>query len=127
FERQNTKASETPTSNIPKTQHISNKTSVPQPSSDNNEPQKFKEIPFLANETSNLAEISVPTNPVVSRRDIDAQIALGDCCLDSQDYQGAMKCYLKLANQGHPAGQWRMGYLYEKGLGVSQSHSTAMD
>ncbi|KAG0069793.1 hypothetical protein BGZ89_002114 [Linnemannia elongata] len=127
FERQNTKASETPTSSIPKTQHISSKMSVPQPSSDDNELQTPKEIPLLANETSTLADISVPTNPVVSRKDIDAQIVLGDSCLDSQDYQAAMEHYLKVANQGHPIGQWRVGYLYNEGLGVSQSYSTAMD
>ncbi|KAG0048371.1 hypothetical protein BGZ90_007651, partial [Linnemannia elongata] len=127
FERQNTKAPETPTSNIPKTQHIINITSVPQPSSDDNELQISKEIPPLANDTSTLADISVPTKPVVSWKDFDAQVTLGDSCLDSQDYQAAMENYLKAANQGHPIGQWRVGYLYNEGLGVSQSYSTAMD
>ncbi|KAK3815786.1 MAG: hypothetical protein JOS17DRAFT_820855 [Linnemannia elongata] len=122
-ERQKTAEPETPT---PKAQRNSNKASAAQPLSDNHEPQISKEIPTLVNEASVLSDISLPTKPVVNQNDIDAQVALGDNYMDNQDYQVAMECYFKAANQGHPGGQRRVGAMYHNGDGVTQHYSTAM-
>lgn len=52
---------------IPKAQQNSSKTSIDQPSSDDNEPRLPKEISPLTIEVSALADISLPTKPVVSQ------------------------------------------------------------
>ncbi|KAF9280288.1 hypothetical protein BGZ88_012288 [Linnemannia elongata] len=70
IEQQATAAPSTPTGSVPKAQHNSSKTSVDQPSSDDNEPRLPKEISPLTNEVSALADISLPTKPVVSQSDI---------------------------------------------------------
>lgn len=126
-ERQKTGASEMPMSSMRKTQHSSSKIFVVQPTSDDNEPQVSGEIPPLANETSAFADNSPPTKSVVTQSDIDAQVAFGHKCMLRRDYQAAMECFLKIANQGHTVGLRRVGFLYYAGLGVSQSYSTAMD
>ncbi|KAF9545669.1 hypothetical protein EC957_010652, partial [Mortierella hygrophila] len=125
-ERLMTAAPETPTSSILKAQHNSSKTSIAHPSGDDNDPQMSKETPPLANEVSTLADISVPTKHVASQSDIDAQVVLGGKYIANQDYQAAMKCYLKATKQGHPVGQRRVGSMYDSGEGVTQNYSTAM-
>ncbi|KAF9536835.1 hypothetical protein EC957_009583, partial [Mortierella hygrophila] len=126
-ERLITVTTETLTSSLPKVQHNSSTTSVAQPSSNDNEPQMSKEIPPLANEVSALADISLPTKHVVSQSDIDAQVALGDNYRSKQDYQTAMECYLKAANQGHASAQSNIGVMYDEGKGVPQDFAKAME
>ncbi|KAF9549957.1 hypothetical protein EC957_002017 [Mortierella hygrophila] len=126
-EHQNTASPDTRTSSLPKAQHNSSKTSVPQASSDDNEPQMSKEIPPLANKASALADNSLPTKHVVSQRDIVAQVALGNKYVDNQDYQAAMECYLKAANQGCIEAQFNVGVLYDEGNGVPQDFAKAME
>ncbi|KAF9307089.1 hypothetical protein BGZ91_008472 [Linnemannia elongata] len=119
-------ADQGPTGSIPKAQHNSSKTSVDQPSSEDNEPRLLKEISPLTNKVSALADISLPTKPVVSQSDIDAQVTLGYNYMDSQDYQAAIKCYLKAANQGHPVGQRCFGAMHHSSESVAQNYSIAI-
>ncbi|KAG0064407.1 hypothetical protein BGZ89_009118 [Linnemannia elongata] len=121
-----TAAPSTHMGSIPKAQHNSGKTSIDQPSSDDNEPRLPKEISPLTNEVSALADISLPTKPVASQSDIDAQVTLGYNYMDSQNYQAAIKCYLKAANQGHPVGQRYVGAMHHSSESVTQYYSIAI-
>ncbi|KAF9122006.1 hypothetical protein BG015_005675, partial [Linnemannia schmuckeri] len=60
----------------------------------------------------------------------EAQVALGDMYKDgqgvAQDYQVAMKLYLRAAEQKHPVGLRKVGVLYAHGLGVTQNYTIAM-
>lgn len=37
-----------------------------------------------------------------------------------QDYEEAVKWYRKVAERGDSVAQWKLGYMYEKGKGVTQ-------
>jgi TonB family protein len=53
------------------------------------------------------------------------QVRLGNEYLALQDYDQAIKWFSKAAQQGDPAGQNNLGWLYEKGFGISQDYSEA--
>ena len=46
---------------------------------------------------------------------------------DYIDYQKSFYWYKKVADQGDSFGQYRVGYMYEKGEGVSQSYQKAVE
>jgi TPR repeat protein len=54
------------------------------------------------------------------------QIDEGRRLYDAKDFAGAAKVFQKLAEQGNPKGQYRVGYLYERGEGVRQSYDEAV-
>ncbi|KAK3840979.1 MAG: hypothetical protein J3R72DRAFT_475862 [Linnemannia gamsii] len=62
--------------------------------------------------------------------DVAAQVKLGDMYLEGkvapQNYQSAMKWYLKAADQGSPDAQRKIGTIHCKGLGVSQDYTEGM-
>jgi TPR repeat protein len=63
-----------------------------------------------------------PTPPVTAA---DA-VSKGKAALDRKDYVEAMRWYRQAADQGNTTAQTHVGYLYEKGLGVSQDYAEAL-
>ena len=43
----------------------------------------------------------------------------GVAAYDRSEYSTALQLWLPLAQQGHPAAQFNIGILYEKGLGIA--------
>ena len=50
----------------------------------------------------------------------------GDKFYDTKDYNSAVQCYRKAAEQGYASAQYNLGYCYRKGLGVTQDHTEAV-
>ncbi|KAG0267981.1 hypothetical protein BGZ96_006830, partial [Linnemannia gamsii] len=96
-------------------------------SNDGNEPQPQAAESSAAAVSQDFAQ----TSASAALGDKDAQVALGDMYKDGtgveQDYQAAMKWFLRAADQGDPVGQRKVGVLYEYGYGVTQDYSTAMN
>ena len=57
--------------------------------------------------------------------DAKAQNDLGDKYYNSENYAEAVKWYQKAAEQGDAYAQFKMGYLYYKGFGVTQDYTEA--
>ena len=49
----------------------------------------------------------------------------GRAALRAKNYELALKEFRKAADEGHARAQFRLGYMYEKGLGVGQNDETA--
>ena len=49
----------------------------------------------------------------------------GRAALKAKNYELALKEFRKAADQGHARAQFRLGYMYEKGLGVRQNDEAA--
>ena len=48
----------------------------------------------------------------------------GEDCYSEKDYTGAMKWFMKAAEQGHAAAQKRLGDMYFKGKGVREDYTS---
>ena len=62
--------------------------------------------------------------------DVNAQYAMGKIYKEghevSQDYEEAMKWYMKAAVKGHCPAQCYVGWLYENGFGVPENKKEAL-
>ena len=54
-------------------------------------------------------------------------MATGHNYLKNGQYEEALKCFRKAANQNSPYGYYRVGYMYEKGLGVKKDPEKALE
>ncbi len=51
----------------------------------------------------------------------------GENCFDTQNYTEAFNWWQKAAEQGDAIAQYRVGYCYENGLGVSKNYTQAQE
>lgn len=74
-------------------------------------------IPLLFVLNANLAECADPANLMLK----------GHNALERGQYDEALKWFQKAAAENHPYGLYRVGYMYEKGLGVDKDPAKAVE
>ena len=92
---------------------------------DNYEQEK-RTVVIRENQTSTLQLVlKLPAKPTIEE-DNQSFYSKGQKCEESNDYVNAAGWYRKAALNGHADSQYRLGFLYELGLGVPQSRKVAI-
>ena len=92
---------------------------------DNYEPEK-RTVVIRENQTSTLQLVlKLPAKPTIEE-DNQSFYSKGQKCEESNDYVNAAGWYRKAAQKGHADSQYRLGFLYELGLGVPKNYKEAL-
>ena len=92
---------------------------------DNYEPEK-RTVVIRENQTSTLQLVlKLPAKPTIEE-DNQSFYSKGQKCEESNDYVNAAGWYRKAALNGHADSQYRLGFLYELGLGVPKNYKEAL-
>lgn len=91
---------------------------------DNYQPEK-RTVVINENKTSTLQFVLNPPVKPTIEEDNQSFYNKGQKCEESNDYPNAANWYRKAALQGHADSQYKLGFLYELGLGVPQSRKVA--
>ena len=87
--------------------------------------QEKRTVVINENQTSTLEIILNPPAKPNIEEDNQSFYNKGQKCEESKDYANAANWYRKAALNGHAESQYRLGFLYELGLGVPKSRSVA--